>query len=282
MNMDTNEGKVVGGGRETLKTCPSCGRDKLYENRESGLFYCQKCGHKGKRGGSKTDALPREPLPQLEQLQLDLGGLLSGESFDIEPEKVEGTGLPEEFVPFFDGGWTVPPHLRGFMKGRGLTRDDLLSWGLGTCPSGPYRGRLVIPVVTRGEVSFQARLTSGEGPKYLNPAGTKGAFIHGFDRVDMRSGPVLICEGVIDVISVWRAGGVAVGLMGKGCSALQRDLLQSLKRDLIVCLDGDARTDSKLLSSQLGGIPAVRLEGDQDPDSFLQSSSLEDLLALVY
>jgi hypothetical protein len=278
--MNTNEGKIVGGGRETLKTCPSCGREKLYENRDSGLFYCQRCQHKGKRGGSKRDALPSEPLPQLEQLQLDLGGLLSGQSFDIEPEKVEGTGLPEEFVPFFDGGWAVPLHLRGFMKGRGLTRDDLLSWGLGTCPSGLYRGRLVIPVVTRGEVTFQARLTSGEGPKYLNPAGTKGAFIHGFDRVDMRSGPVLICEGVIDAISVWRAGGVAVGLMGKSCSALQRDLLTSLKRDLIICLDGDAPRDAKSLSTQLGGCPIINIEDGSDPDSFLQTRSLGDLLSL--
>lgn len=280
--MNTNEGKIVGGGRETLKTCPSCGREKLYENTGTGLFFCHKCQHKGRRGGSKRDALPSEPLPQLEQLQLDLGGLLSGESFDIEPEKVEGTGLPEEFVPFFDGGWAVPPHLRGFMKGRGLNRDDLLSWGLGTCPSGLYRGRLVIPVVTRGEVTFQARLTSGEGPKYLNPAGTKGAFIHGFDRVDMRSGPVLICEGVIDAISVWRAGGVAVALMGKSCSSLQVDLLKSLKRDLIVCLDGDAKKDAKFLSSQLGGLPSVHLEGDLDPDSFLQTSSLESLMSSVF
>lgn len=276
--MKPNEGKLVGGGREILKVCPICGREKLYENRETGAFFCHRCEHKGR--GSKSKTPKREDLPQLEQLELDLSGILSGSSSEVEPEKVEGTGLPEEFRPFFDGSWSVPPHLRGFMKDRGLTRGDLLDWGLGTCPSGSYRGRLVLPVVTRGEVTFQARLTGGEGPKYLSPSGTKGAFIHAFDRVSMREGPVLICEGIFDSISIWRSGGVGVALLGKSLSRLQAELLKSLKRELIICLDGDVIESARGLSSQLGGVPIVHFDESDDPDSFLQRGSIEELIGL--
>lgn len=276
--MKSNEGKLVGGGREILKVCPICGREKLYQNRETGAFFCHKCEHKGR--GSKSKVPKREDLPQLEQLELDLSGILSGSPLEVEPEKVEGTGLPEEFRPFFDGSWSVPPHLRGFMKDRGLTREDLLDWGLGTCLSGSYRGRLVFPVVTRGEVTFQARLTGGDGPKYLSPSGTKGAFVHAFDRVSMREGPVLICEGIFDAISIWRSGGVGVALLGKSLSGLQAELLKSLKRELIICLDGDAIESAKELSLKLDRASILRIPDSKDPDEFLKDSTLSDLLRM--
>lgn len=270
--------RIVGGGKETLKVCPKCCREKLYENRETGLFFCQRCQHKGKKGGQ--DLAPKEPLPQIDQLQLELTGLLSGAPVVPNESVLRGTGLPEGFRPFFDGGWNVPAHLRGFMKQRGLLRDDLLDWGLGTTLVGPMRGRLVFPVVTKGEVTYQARLVSGDGPKYLNPAGTKGAFIYGFDRVGMREGPVIVCEGVFDVIAVWRAGGTAVGLMGKACTAIQQGMLMGLKRELIVCLDADARKDSRKLSHELDNARIINLPHGEDPDTFLTGGNLDDLLCL--
>ena len=270
--------RIVGGGKEVLKVCPVCGREKLYESRETGLFFCQRCQHKGKKGG--RDLPPKEPLPQVDQLQLELTGLLSGNPLPTNEGLLKGTGLPEGFRPFFDGGWVVPAHLRGFMKQRGLLRDDLLDWGLGTTSIGPMKGRLIFPVVTKGEVTYQARLVSGDGPKYLNPAGTKGAFLYGFDRVGMRDGPVVICEGVFDVIAVWRAGGTAVGLMGKACTSTQREMLLGLKRELIVGLDADALKDAKKLSSELDGVRVLTLPDGEDPDTFLTSKGLEDLLCL--
>lgn len=268
--------RIVGGGKETLRTCPKCGREKLYENRETGLFFCQRCQHKGKKG--ERDLAPKEPLPQIDQLQLELTGLLSGAPVVSNESVLRGTGLPEGFRPFFDGGWSVPAHLRGFMKQRGLLRDDLLDWGLGTTLVGPMRGRLVFPVVTKGEVTYQARLVSGDGPKYLNPAGTKGAFIYGFDRVAMRDGPVIICEGVFDVIAVWRAGGTAVGLMGKSCTQTQKDMLSSLKRELIICLDADAHKDSLKLSRELGHSNICSLPHGDDPDTFLSRHTYDELV----
>jgi predicted RNA-binding Zn-ribbon protein involved in translation (DUF1610 family) len=47
--------KPVSDDNESLCTCPSCGKEKLYVNRESKAYHCKRCGLSGKAGGGEGD-----------------------------------------------------------------------------------------------------------------------------------------------------------------------------------------------------------------------------------
>ena len=50
--------KPVSDDNELLCTCPSCGKEKLYVNKESKAYHCKRCGLSGKAGGGEDGFSP--------------------------------------------------------------------------------------------------------------------------------------------------------------------------------------------------------------------------------
>jgi hypothetical protein len=202
--------------------------------------------------------------------------------------------LPRDYVPLdqLERGHRA----RRYVRQRGFNPDALArDWGIGFSREAYYlasAGRLLIPVyrVERGEPvcwGWQARAlepSDEAGSKYFTaPKMKKSQLLYGLERVDGGTGPVLVCEGAVDV---WRAGRNAVALLGKYASAEQLRLLQKhlRGRPLAVALDPDAPEEAESLVRKMrqaraksllnpDGAPVVRVRlpaghdpGDCDPD----------------
>jgi DNA primase len=111
--------------------------------------------------------------------------------------------------------------LRGHLKGRGFSDDELVAAGLlssgDRSPYDRFRGRLLWPIrdVTGSTIGFGARrlLDDDKGPKYLNTPETpiyhKSQVLYGLDlaRRDISKGKqVVIVEGYTDVMACHLAG----------------------------------------------------------------------------
>jgi hypothetical protein len=156
--------------------------------------------------------------------------------------------LPGGYVPLDELDFDHPA--RCYVRARGFKSGALASkWGVGFSPSkfSSHDGRLVIPFhrIVDGKPivwGWQGRAIGDRVlPKYITAKGfKKSEYLYGLPRVDDGAGPVLVCEGPVDV---WRAGGNAVALLGKHASEEQVRLIRRHLhgRPLVVALDGDAR-----------------------------------------
>ncbi len=169
--------------------------------------------------------------------------------------------LPRDFLRLSELDKGHPA--RGYVRSRGFV-PDLISqrWGVGYSEAGPFPGagigRLVIPIhrVTEDGArvwGWQARrLNENEHlPKYFTAPGLqKTAFLYGAERITDGTGPVVVCEGPIDV---WRFERDAVALLGNHISDSQVRLLCRLAtgRPLVVALDGEARDEAEVVVTRL-------------------------------
>ncbi len=95
----------------------------------------------------------------------------------------------------------------GFLQRQwGLGWSQAAVWGLGSCWSGPYARRIVIPICMPGPVAFQARaLLPGQEPKYRTSAYMKecgrpaSAMLFNY-RPELRGAELLLVEGPGDAM----------------------------------------------------------------------------------
>ena len=156
-------------------------------------------------------------------------------------------------IGFAPGGSSL---IREFHKTRGIPLTDLAEVGLVITESDrgePYdrfRGRLMFPILDKKSriIGFGGRqLGEGRGPKYLNSPETvlfhKGAELYGHPfaaRSEVRSQPVIVCEGYTDVMSLHQAGyHRAVAPLGTALTQTQISLLWRLSKKPVLCFDGD-------------------------------------------
>src|SRR3990172_6757502 len=115
-------------------------------------------------------------------------------------------------------GWD---HLLGFMKGRGVTEEQLVQVGLilprqtGSGVYDPFRGRLLLPIKDgQGRVvAFGGRAMGTEDPKYLNspetPLYVKGQTLYAFDLAKPQireKNRALVVEGYVDCLMAHQHG----------------------------------------------------------------------------
>jgi DNA primase len=167
---------------------------------------------------SKFEELFQEKKPQLETL----------------------INLPEEFESLANrtlvDGSEKPLK---YLYERGLTREDILKWKIGWCPSGPYYDRIIVPSFNNdGWVNyFISRTFTNAFPKYKNPQASKNIIFNelylDWDR------PITLVEGVFDAIKADNA----VPLLGSTLTENSRLFQEIIKRNATVylALDGDAK-----------------------------------------
>ncbi|MGB0648169.1 MAG: DNA primase, partial [Bradymonadia bacterium] len=205
-----------------------------------------------------------------------------------------------------------PLGLHRFIEAEKITLNELSTLGIIAEPKegfddarplgGAYvrfKDRLVCPIVDiKDQVSgFSCRLLndSKKAAKYVNspetPIFVKSEQLYGAStakKVARQLNSVIVCEGNLDVISLWEFGFQgSVAVMGTALSDFQGLLLKRLGQQITVIMDGDA-AGKKAAFSGLGAFlraglqpRAVIMPDGEDPDSYLRAQGPDALRSRI-
>ena len=202
---------------------------------------------------------------------------------------------PDEWDAF--GSWA---------RGRGYDTRDLAASGLiktkdddQTSNPNPrtwydrFRGRIMFPICNDvGEViAFSGRLLKEEerAAKYLNSPETrlfrKGNVLFGLHkskRALIETNCAIVCEGQLDLISLFEAGITnVVAPQGTAFTENQARILKRFADEVVLCFDSDAagaKAAERSLDALLGNdfiIRVVELPPGEDPDSLIRCDGKE-------
>ena len=205
-----------------------------------------------------------------------------------------------------------PQGLHRFIQAEKITLKELSTLGIiaepkdGFDESRPlggayvrFKDRLVCPIVDiKDQVSgFSCRLLndSKKAAKYVNspetPIFIKSEQLYGAStakKVARQLNSVIVCEGNLDVISLWEFGFQgSVAVMGTALSDFQGLLLKRLGQQVTVIMDGDAAGKKAAFSGlaaflRAGLQPrAVIMPDGEDPDSYLRAQGPDALRARI-
>lgn len=247
-----------------LPVCPYCHRElKMGVNLSMYRTNCFRCN--------------AHPNPS--QLVMDIEGfdtyhelinfLNSGKFDELEfhEEKVELAEakplyLPDGFRILSFGKSQVARSIRGYVKSRGFSIQELSRHGIGYATKEPYFGYLIIPFYYKGQLRYyNARNVIGTGPRYNNPnkdiTGVGKEFIiFNYDALEMYRS-VFVCEGALNALTMGDRG---IATMGKAISAYQvNELLKSSCERFIILLDPDAKKYAINLALKLVAYKKVKV-----------------------
>lgn len=190
--------------------------------------------------------------------------------------------------------------LTDYMKGKGYTERQLLDAGLSIERNGSvidkFRDRVMFPIINvRGDViGFGGRIMHDNKeingykiPKYLNSSETpvfdKGKNLFSLNLAkNARRTELILCEGYMDVISVYQAGVTnIVATLGTAITPNQAKLMMRYANEIVICYDTDeAGTKAAVRAidviNEAGGRSRViRLKGAKDPDEYINKNGVE-------
>lgn len=189
--------------------------------------------------------------------------------------------------------------LREWARGRGYSDEELLAGGLVKFkddsnrgrPYDRFRDRLMFPICNElGEpIAFSGRILAS-GPeaeraaKYLNspetPLFTKGKVLFGLHktrRAILDAKTAIVCEGQIDLITVFESGVQnVVAPQGTAFTDRQARLLKRYTEEAVLCFDADAagqqaaeRSFAELLLAGVS-VRVAEMPPGEDPDSLVR------------
>ena len=93
-------------------------------------------------------------------------------------------------------------HAINFLKQRGINETDIKKHKIGFCDNGVYQNRIIIPSYDDNGILnyFVCRSFMGDNMKYKNPNVSRD--IIPFDWFIAWSYPIILCEGMLDAISI--------------------------------------------------------------------------------
>lgn len=204
-------------GDEHLYSCPFCNhhKKKMSVNFSINSFKCWVCDARGKNIYRLVRKLGNY---QQRQKYLELQGRLDLTEFDDifnelnDVEEKQIVDLPPEFVSLCNKHLPLRSQAAlDYLRGRGITKREILKWKMGFCPKGKYAGRIIIPSFNNnGDCNyFIARTYVGNYRRYLNPPCGRDIIFNELN-VDWDE-PIILVEGVFDAIV---AGENAIPILG--------------------------------------------------------------------
>lgn len=203
--------------------------------------------------------------------------------------------LDDDVLRDFRLGWAPGGGaLRAALSGQGISDDQMVEAGLlRRADSGAlteyFRDRVMFSITDRrGRVVAFGGRTLGDGqPKYMNSPDTpvfhKGQVLYNLARAReaaARSGEVVVAEGYMDVIALYRAGiHHAVAPLGTAVTETQIEELWRLSDEPVLCMDGDSAGQRAAARAADRALPLLRpgkslrfvlLPGGRDPDDLLR------------
>ncbi len=198
--------------------------------------------------------------------------------------------VSEESIEAFHLGYCPSQEsgLAARVQQKGMKRETLENYSIYRGRREFFRGRLIFPIFRHDKkaVGLGGRLfqEKDEGPKYLNSPESeifkKGELFYGFHLAKgeiRKRNQVLLVEGYLDVITLHSHGfAQAIAPLGTALTSNHAKTLQRLEAEIILLFDGDtAGQEASLRALEVlltqGITPQiVRLEGGEDPDSYLK------------
>ena len=258
--------------------CPVCsydikalsktdGKGNLEINYQNHVYKCWACsethdthGHLGKlidKYGSKKDKKTYK--------------LIRPDKFEKKEKVFKELELPKEYKKFDEIHPLHIPRKEAFnyLKKRGITQEIIDKYQIGLCIEGEYSGRIVVPSFNKkGELNFFVSRSWNPKSKlkYKNPEAAKDFLIFNESLIDFKK-DIYIVEGVFDSFFLDNS----IALLGKYINDnMWEKLYTKAKKDIIICLDGDAYDDAKKLYDKLNGgalynrVKLVKLPKDKD------------------
>ena len=223
--------------------CPSCKRhDKFGVNLGRNRTNCFTCGWHPK---------PISAVRIIENLETlneawNFVGTFEGIEF-LEPpvdllEYKENT-LPESFRLMSFGSSRYSKMARSAITKRGFDIDELTLRGVGYCTRGKYKGRIIFPYISGGQmIYFTARKFIDVGPKFMNPTTEefgigKKLLLYNVDSLAIYK-KIYLVESVTNALTL---GENALSLGGKVLSQYQKNQILLSPVDRVVFIyDPDA------------------------------------------
>ncbi len=196
--------------------------------------------------------------------------------------------------------------LLGYLRSKGYNDNELIESGVVMQSNGKifdrFMGRVMFPIIDlRGNViGFGGRtlsdklMPSGKKPaKYLNTSGTpvfdKGRNLFSLNLAKKTNdGKLILCEGYMDVISVYQAGiHNIVATLGTALTENQAKLLMKYCREILICYDSDeagraaTRRAIDIINSVGGKSRVIEMSGAKDPDEYIKANGVEMFRSLV-
>lgn len=211
--------------------------------------------------------------------------------------------LGQDIVDYFNIGfspdWTS---VISYLEKQGITREVMKAAGLiDVSENGKvydsFGTRLIFPILNaNGDcIGYTARTLdpNSKFAKYKNSTQTlifdKSKTIYNINslkqiRKEQNIEYIIICEGTIDVIAMYKAGFKnTVACMGTAITSFHGRELKKYADKIILCLDGDAAGQSAtykaidVLNEQGLEVKVVKLKENLDPDEFLKKYGVEQL-----
>ncbi len=226
-------------GNEAVYFCPFCNhyKKKLEINLDTQLWECWVCHARGRS--------IRSLFKQLRVIQFYYDELyqIIGKSRSHKPKETEEPSqilsLPIEFQSLVTYSKSLEYACAyTYLKGRGVTKEDILRYNIGYCEQGEYAKRIIIPSYDgNGNLNFFSSRTYNDNLyKYKNPPWSKD--IIGFQLLINWGEPVTLVEGAFDAISVRKN---AIPLFGTTMSNMLKEaIVQNSVERVNILLDNDA------------------------------------------
>ncbi|MDD6483306.1 MAG: DNA primase [Clostridiales bacterium] len=207
----------------------------------------------------------------------------------ISPKTITAYGLG--FAPGNKNG--LVEHL----KKAGYSENELVEASLAVERDGriidKFRNRVMFPIIDlRGNViGFGGRVMHNNKevngfkiPKYLN-SGETAAFDKGKNLFSLnlakneKSTELILCEGYMDVISVYQAGvHNIVATLGTAITPQQAKLMLRYAKEIVICYDSDeagikaALRAIEIINGVGGKSRVIQLKGAKDPDEYINKN----------
>jgi len=256
--------KKTSGNNVSFK-CPCCNhyKPKLEIDLSTQFWHCWVCNAKGRKlytlfkraNASKS---------QIDDLNTEVGNYVPVR----EKANTQSVALPPEFQLILNGNKNNPEFRNAlhYLKGRGITREDIVRYNIGYCETGEYSGMIIIPSYNDNGILnfFTGRSYYKDATfKHKNPKVSKD--IIGFELLINWNEPITIVEGAFDAIAAKRN---AIPLFGKIIlDKLKSALISNNVKTVYIALDTDARKKALDICQYLidNGV-AVHLIELQDSD----------------
>jgi DNA primase len=188
--------------------------------------------------------------------------------------------LPEGIIPILSSSAVLSKHALHYLKGRGITEQDIVKYNIQYSEAGDLKNMVVIPSYdSNGSINYYVGRSFDKNAYIKHKLAPATKDIIGFDLYINWDLPIILCEGAFDAMAIKRN---AIPLFGKKISStLMKKILTSNCKKVYLALDSDALKDAlehaKKLMSYGKRVFFIEI-GDKDPSEL----GFEKFLKLLY
>jgi DNA primase len=250
--------------------CPVCdagrGKGNFEVNLDKSVYHCWSCGDTEGTHGPLGKLFDTYGTKKQKKLYL----LVRPEEIKVREKKAKKLTLPEGYTKFKDSNPIYPVYkqAKNYLSSRGITDEIIEKYQIGFCDKGECSGRIIVPSYDQNNVLnyYVARSWGNTKFKYKNPQAEKDKIIFNEHLINWDE-DIYIVEGVFDAFFLPNP----IPMLGKHLSEyLFESLYTKSKKNVIICLDGDAWTNATKLYRELNGgalydrVKIVKLPEDKD------------------